>query len=158
LIIIKKIAELQLFLFNERDMKLDILQFDIESYENVFALWKRCEGVGLSDADSPQAIRAYLERNPGMSFLAKADSNIIGAILGGHDGRRGYIHHLAVDNAWRRRGIARQLVETCIQVLKEAGIQKTHIFIFNSNVNGIAFWKSVGWTHRSDISVISKII
>jgi ribosomal protein S18 acetylase RimI-like enzyme len=139
-------------------MKPEILQFDVESYENVLALWKRCEGVGLSYSDSPQAIRAYLERNPGMSFVAKADDNIVGAILGGHDGRRGYIHHLAVDIAWRRQGVARQLVETCIHALKEAGIQKTHIFIFSNNVDGIAFWKSVGWTHRSDLSIISKTI
>ena len=141
-----------------REMNPEILQFDIESYEDVLAVWKRCEGVGLSGADSPQVIRAYLERNPGMSFIAKADGNIVGAVLGGHDGRRGYIHHLAVDIVWRRQGIARRLVETCIQALKETGIQKTHIFIFNNNMDGIAFWKSVGWTHRSDISVISKTI
>ena len=141
-----------------REMNPEILQFDIESYEDVLALWKRCEGVGLSDADSPQAIRVYLERNPGMSFIAKADGSIVGAVLGGHDGRRGYIHHLAVDIVWRRQGIARRLVETCIHALKKAGIQKTHIFIFNNNVDGIAFWKSVGWTHRSDISIISKTI
>ncbi|MBI5580628.1 MAG: GNAT family N-acetyltransferase [Deltaproteobacteria bacterium] len=139
-------------------MKAAIHRFNIESYENVLALWKRCAGVGLSDADSPQSIHAYLDRNPGMSFVAKVDGSTVGSILGGHDGRRGYIHHLAVDTAWRRQGIARRLVETCIHALKEAGIQKTHIFIFNSNANGIAFWKSVGWTHRSDISVISKTI
>lgn len=139
-------------------MNPDIFQFYIESYEDVLALWKRCEGVGLSDADSPQSIHTYLDRNPGTSFLAKVDNNIVGAILGGHDGRRGYIHHLAVDTAWRRQGIARQLVETCIHALKRAGIQKIHIFIFSDNADGIAFWKSVGWTHRADISVISKTI
>jgi putative acetyltransferase len=139
-------------------MRVAIHQFKIELYENVFALWKRCEGVGLSDADTLQSIQAYLDRNPGMSFIAKVDGGIVGSILGGHDGRRGYIHHLAVDTAWRRQGIARRLVETCLRALKEAGVQKTHIFIFNSNADGIAFWKSIGWTHRSDISVISKVI
>jgi N-acetylglutamate synthase len=139
-------------------MNPEILRLDIASYEAVLALWKRCEGVGLSAADSPEAIHAYLDRNPGMSFIAKADGNIVGSILSGHDGRRGYIYHLAVDTGWRRQGIARQLVETCIHVLEKAGIQKTHVFIFNDNVKGIAFWKSVGWTHRSDISAMSKII
>jgi len=139
-------------------MRAAIFPFNIESYENVFALWKRCEGVGLSDADTLQSIQAYLDRNPGMSFIAKAGGSIVGSILGGHDGRRGYIHHLAVDTTWRRQGVARRLVETCIHALEEAGIQKAHIFIFNSNANGIAFWKSIGWTHRSDISVMSKII
>ena len=139
-------------------MRAAIFPFNIESYENVFALWKRCEGVGLSDADTLQSIKAYLDRNPGMSFVAKVDGSTVGSILGGHDGRRGYIHHLAVDTAWRRLGIARRLVEECLRAFKAAGMQKTHIFIFNSNADGIAFWKSVGWTHRSDISVMSKII
>ena len=90
-------------------MRVAIFQFNIEFYENVFALWKRCEGVGLSDADTLQSIQAYLDRNPGMSFIAKVDGSSVGSILGGHDGRRGYIHHLAVDTAWRRQGIARRL-------------------------------------------------
>ena len=78
-------------MLDKRDMNPAILRFDIESYESVLALWKRCEGIGLSDADSPEAIHAYLDRNSGMSFIAKVDGNIVGAILGGHDGRRGYI-------------------------------------------------------------------
>ena len=93
-----------------------------------------------------------------MSFVATVDGSIVGSILGSHDGRRGYIHHLAVDTVWRRQGVARRLSETCLRTLKEAGMQKTHIFIFNSNADGITFWKSVGWANRSDISVISKII
>jgi putative acetyltransferase len=133
-----------------------IVSFDITAYEEVLDLWQRCEGVGISDADSKEAIEAYLERNPGMSFVAKAGGQIVGAILGGHDGRRGYIHHLAVDAEWRRQGIARQLVEKCLNVLKASGIRKTHIFIFNSNASGIAFWQSVGWRRRDVISVISK--
>ncbi len=139
-------------------MNLEITQFYIEFYEDVFALWKRCDGIGLSEADSPQSIQAYLDQNPGTSFIAKADGNIVGVILGGHDGRRGYIHHLAVDAAWRRHGIARHLVETCIHALKKKGIQKIHIFTFNNNLDGIAFWKSIGCTHRSDISIVSKDI
>jgi N-acetylglutamate synthase len=133
-----------------------IHSFDITVYEDVLALWKRCEGIGLSDADSKEAIKSYLERNQGMSFIAKAGGKIVGAILGGHDGRRGYIHHLAVDVGWRRQGIARQLVENCLNALKASGVRKTHIFIFTNNDSGIVFWKSIGWTYRSDISVISK--
>jgi N-acetylglutamate synthase len=130
--------------------------FDITDYEEVFALWRRCEGIGLSDSDSKNAITAYLERNPETSFVAKAGGQIVGAILSGHDGRRGYIYHLAVDVHWRRQGIARQLVEKCLGALRTCGIRKTHIFIFTQNESGIAFWKSVGWTYRTDIGVISK--
>jgi ribosomal protein S18 acetylase RimI-like enzyme len=139
-------------------MQIEIAPFTIDSYETVLALWQQCEGVGLSDADSRESIHAYINRNPGMSFVATADGTLVGAILAGHDGRRGYIHHLAVRPDWRRQGIGRRLVERCLTILRDSGIKKCHIFIFSNNADGIAFWKSVGWTSRSDIQVISKTV
>lgn len=139
-------------------MTITISPFVIEAYRDVLTLWQQCEGIGLSDADSQENIRSYLERNPGMSFLARTQGLLIGAVLAGHDGRRGYIHHLAVHPEWQRHGLGRQLVDRCLQSLKGAGIQKCHLFIFNDNTGGIAFWKSVGWEQRMDISVISKTL
>jgi ribosomal protein S18 acetylase RimI-like enzyme len=139
-------------------MTITISPFVIEAYHDVLTLWRQCEGIGLSDADSRENIRSYLERNPGMSFLARTQGLLIGAVLAGHDGRRGYIHHLAVHPEWRRHGLGSQLVDRCLQILKGAGIQKCHLFIFNDNTGGIAFWKSVGWEQRTDISVISKTL
>lgn len=128
----------------------------IESYDDILALWQQCQGIGLSDGDSKQNIRSYLERNPGTSFIARADGAVVRAVLAGHDGRRGYVHHLAVHPDYRRQGVGRRLVDKCVEVLRHAGIRKCHTFIFNGNSDGIAFWKSAGWTHRQEISVISK--
>lgn len=140
-------------------MNISISEFQIGLYDDVFALWQEAEGVGLhDDCDSREGIRSYLERNPSMSFVATADGKVVGAVLAGHDGRRGYVHHLAVHPGYRRQGIGRRLVQTCLGALAEAGIRKSHIFIFRDNSDGIAFWKSVGWTPRSDISVISRSI
>ena len=139
-------------------MNIDISAFIISSYEEVCELWQQCEGVGLSEADSRENIRMYLDRNPGMSFIAACRGKIIGAVLAGHDGRRGYIHHLAVATDFRRKGIARQLMNHTMVALAKSGIQKCHLFIFNSNSEGMAFWKAMGWTIRTDISVISKMI
>ena len=133
-----------------------IRPFYIERYDDVYALWDRCSGVGLSGADEQESIAAYLTRNPGMSFLAVDGSAVVGTILGGHDGRRGYVHHLAVDDDYRRRGIGRRLVERCLAALEEEGIQKCHLFIFHENEGGIAFWQAEGWTLRKDIMVMSK--
>ena len=135
---------------------MEIIPFTTDRYDNVYALWQQCSGVGLSNADSLESIAMYLDRNPGMSFIAAIDDSVVGTILAGHDGRRGYIHHLAVHPAHRRKGIARKLVEHSLIRLKEATIQKCHIFIFNDNEDGIAFWKSEGWSQRGDIGVISK--
>jgi len=133
-----------------------ILPFTPDHYDQVHALWQQSEGVGLSAADSRENIQVYLERNPRMSFVAMSDGVVIGAVLCGHDGRRGYIHHLAVAPQWRRRSVGRQLVDRCLGALRDTGIQKCHLFIFNQNHDGIAFWKSIGWTQRGDISIMSK--
>jgi N-acetylglutamate synthase len=128
----------------------------ISHYDEVLALWRRCEGVGLSEADSREAIAAYLDRNPGMSFVAVAGGAIAGTILCGHDGRRGYVHHLAVDAPWRRRGIGRQLVESSLSALRDAGIQKAHIFMYADNEAGERFWTSLGWVWRSELRMMSR--
>lgn len=135
---------------------MKIEPFQIDRYDEVYALWDRCSGVGLSSADERDQIAAYLARNPGLSFLAVDGPKVVGAVLGGHDGRRGYIHHLAVDDDYRRRGFGRRLVEKCLAALEEKGIQKCHLFIFHENERGIAFWQSEGWTLRRDITVMSK--
>ena len=132
-------------------MNIEIVPFELDAYEQVFALWQKCEGVGLSDADSREGIAAYLKRNPGFSFVAKANGTVVGAVLCGHDGRRGYLNHLGVHPEWRRRSIGRRLVEQCLGALRSAGIQKCHLFVFNHNDDGFRFWKSLGWTPRSDL-------
>jgi len=140
-------------------MPVEIAAFTIESYEEVFAIWREAEGVGLhDDCDSRQGIQSYLERNPGLSFIAVAGGAVVGAVLCGHDGRRGYVHHLAVHPDWRRRGVGRKLVDRCLEALRVEGITKCHIFVFRGNVDAMAFWKSAGWTPRSDIGVVSKVI
>jgi N-acetylglutamate synthase len=133
-----------------------ISPFMIEDYDEVFSLWRQCEGIGLSDSDSRENIQLYLKRNPGLSFGARGEGRIIGAVLAGHDGRRGYIHHLAVHPDRRRQGVGKKLVDRSLSALKEGGILKCHLFIFNTNTEGLAFWKSTGWELREDISVVSR--
>ncbi|MBN2234543.1 MAG: GNAT family N-acetyltransferase [Opitutales bacterium] len=140
-------------------MEIAISTLRINDYNAVMALWNQCDGIGLSEADSRESIQAYLDRNPGMSFIASAgDGAALGAILAGHDGRRGYLHHLAVHPSHRRKGIGGRLVEHALAALKEAGIGKVHLFIFNTNTSGLAFWEASGWKLRTDIAIVSKTI
>jgi ribosomal protein S18 acetylase RimI-like enzyme len=128
----------------------------IDDYDAVLALWKAAEGVGLSEADEQPAIARYLNRNPGMSFVACDSRRIIGAVLCGHDGRRGYLHHMVVAPQYRRQGLGRQLAERCLAALAAEGIDKCHLFIFGGNAAGAAFWKRIGWTERTDLAILSK--
>ncbi len=140
-------------------MDFTISPLTIDRYKDVVILWKETEGIGLSDADSKKNIQSYLKRYPDMSFIAKdKEGTILGAVLCGHDGRRGYIHHLAVRQDFRCQGMGRKLVQECLSRLQAVGIQKCHIFIFHDNINGINFWKSIGWTYRDDLWIISKTI
>lgn len=128
-------------------------------YAGAMRLWEEAEGVGLSSADTPEAIARYLARNPGMSFVAISDGGeLVGAVLCGHDGRRGYLHHLAVQAEFRRMGLARALVDGCLERLRQAGIDKCHIFVYHTNEIGIAFWKAMGWDERKTLVIMSKDI
>ncbi len=143
---------------NIPDSAVEVRALSFDAYDAAFALWRQCEGIGLSPADSREGIQRYLERNLGMSFIAVCGGNVVGAALCGHDGRRGYLHHLAVHPGYRRRSIGRRLVEYCLKALAREGIQKCHLFVMNHNLEGSAFWKALGWTSRNDIGIMSKNI
>lgn len=128
----------------------------IADYEDAFALWKETEGIGLSAADERPAIARYLARNPGLSLVATESGQMVGTVLCGHDGRRGYIHHLAVAREWRGRGVGRDLVGRCVEALAAEGIAKCHIFVYARNTDGQGFWRATGWTMRDDLSVMSR--
>ncbi len=141
-----------------REMRITLQAFEIDDYEDAFALWQVTEGIGLSEADSREAIARYLARNPGLSFVARAeDGTLVGAVLCGHDGRRGYLHHLAVRTSCRGRGLGRELVDRCLAALRAEGIDKCHLFVKRSNPSGLEFWKKIGWSERSLIMMSKDV-
>jgi ribosomal protein S18 acetylase RimI-like enzyme len=137
-------------------MSTVIREMTIQDYDEVLALWRASEGVGLSDPDSEEGIARYLDRNPGFSFVACDGEHLVGAALCGRDGRRGYIRHLAVSKSHRRQGLGRALVEQCLSALRRDGIGKCHIFVFAENQDTLSFWKSIGWTERVELIIMSQ--
>ena len=129
----------------------------MDDYEKVYALWMSCTGMGLNNLDdSPEGIRQFLDRNPRTCFVAEKDEEIVGVIMTGNDGRRGYIYHTAVSPAHRRQGIAVRLVETAMDALKSLGINKVALVVFGRNESGNAFWEKIGFTRREDIVYRNK--
>jgi ribosomal protein S18 acetylase RimI-like enzyme len=125
-------------------------------YASVRALWESDPGIGLSAADAEDRVLGFLARNPGTCFVALDGEKTVGSVLCGNDGRRGYLYHLIVESAHRGRGIGSRLVELCIAALKRAGIDKCHLFVFNSNEEAIEFYRDRGWSERDDLAVFSK--
>ena len=111
------------------------------------ALWAQAEGVELAEGDRPEQLAAYLKRNPGMSFVAErvGAAGLAGAVLAGHDGRRGLLYHLAVAPDQRRRGIGRALVERAVAALRADGVERVLILVERGNDAGRDFWQRQGW-------------
>ena len=139
-------------------MEYRITPFVMEDYEAAMALWRASRGIVISGADEPGPLAAYLARNPGTNFAAKQAGCLVGTVLCGNDGRRGYLHHLAVAAAHQRKGLGTKLVRSCLDALREKGLQKCHLFLEASNTHGLAFWEKAGWFLRTDMNVMSRFI
>lgn len=134
---------------------MTIRPMTIEDYDAVIRLWLQTEGMSVRDADSRENIALYLDRNPDLSFVAISEGNIIGAVLVGTDGRRGYLQHLAVLPQFRGQRIGYQLISQSINALANIGIPKTHLFVYDDNLNAQKFYEKLGWFPRDNIRMYS---
>ncbi len=132
-----------------------IREMDIADYDDVIGLWGQTEGMSLRDADSKESINNYLIRNPKLSFVAVSANEIVGAVLVGTDGRRGYLQHLAVSSNYRGKNLGRELVSQAISALANVGVPKTHLFVYNENVNAQQFYEKLGWFPRDEVRMYS---
>jgi len=124
----------------------------ISDYDEVYKLWAGTSGMGLRTLDdSPEGIAKFLKRNPGTCFVAQIEDQPVGVILCGHDGRRGYIYHTAVQPEHRKNGIGKALVLAALDALKKEGIHKAALVVFCENDLGNQFWESVGFKKRNDL-------
>lgn len=138
-----------------------MLSFDAmtkSDYDQVLAVWLAAEG--LSHIESREEFERFIERNPGLSVVCRdveADQ-VIGAVWCGHDGRRGYLYHVAVAEGFRRRGIGSGMVEQCLKNLDALGIKRCTLFIFVTNEDAYQFWKAIGWRERVDLKLMAMDI
>lgn len=138
---------------------MNIRSFRMEDYHPAYELWSRTPGMGLSASDSEENLRRFLERNPGLSFVAEdTTGSVQGTVLAGHDGRRGFLYHLAVSPACRGQGIGRELVQAALDALASQSIMKCHIMVLDDNELGQVFWSGLGWLRRGNILLFSQDI
>lgn len=136
---------------------MQIRKMTINDYEKVYQLWTNTPGMGMRSVDdSKEGIAKYLNRNPETCFVAESENEIIGIILSGHDGRRGFIHHTAVNEAVRKQGIGTALLNAALEALKRQGINKVALVAFCTNKLGNSFWESQGFIERTDLVYRNK--
>ena len=136
-----------------------IRKMTTEDYNDVYDLWMSCVGMELNNLDdSKEGIDKFIPRNPDTCLVAEKDSSIVGAIMVGSDGRRGYIYHTAVHPDFRRQGIASKLVDSAIRKLSALGLNKVALVVFDRNDTGNSFWESQGFTVRNDLVYRNKAL
>ncbi len=132
---------------------MQIRKMEISDYSQVKELWMSIHGFAIrSIDDSYEGVERFLKRNPDTSVVAVEDGAIVGAILCGHDGRRGCLYHVCVHEAYRRRGIGKSMVVYCMEALKKENINKVSLIAFTRNDVGNAFWREIGWVRREDLN------
>jgi len=138
-------------------MKIQLMK--TRDYLDVYNLWISTPGMGLNNLDdSKEGITKYLKRNPKTCFIAKENNKVVGVLLSGHDGRRGYIHHTAVNINHRNEGIGKDLVNHAIEALSKQGINKVAFVVFKKNEIGNKFWEKLGFSERNDLIYRNKVI
>lgn len=131
----------------------------IEDYPGVRALWMTIKGFAIrSIDDSCEGVARFLKRNPTTSVVAEENGEIVGAILCGHDGRRGCLYHVCVREDRRMQGIGKAMVVHCMEALKEEQISKVSLIAFTVNDIGNAFWRCIGWTKREDLNYYDFVL
>lgn len=136
-----------------------IRKMTMEDYDAVYGLWKKIKGFAMrSIDDSREGVERFLKRNPDTSVVAWQDEEIVGAILCGHDGRRGCFYHVCVDPAYRMQGIGTKMVVFAMNALKEENISKVSLIAFTQNDVGNAFWRKIGWNQRKDLNYYDFVL
>jgi N-acetylglutamate synthase len=120
-------------------------EFSISDYDAALELWQRVEGLEIAEGDDRESIAYFLARNPGLSRVATDGTAMVGVALCGHDGRRGYIYHLAVDPAYQSRGLGKRLMDESLDRLRQVGLKRALILVANDNPRGRKFWSRHGW-------------
>jgi ribosomal protein S18 acetylase RimI-like enzyme len=137
--------------------QIKIRKMRLSDYEQVYRIWKSSPGVNLGLSDTKPYIKSYLKRNTGFSFVAiNSTDKIIGTVLAGNDGRRGYIYHVSVIKKYRGKGIGTELMKRCIASLKKSGLERCTVFVDKDNKASKDLWEKEGWNYRKDLQVMHK--
>ncbi len=138
---------------------MQIRVMTIDDYDNVHKLWMSIKGFAIRSVDdSREGVERFIRRNPTTSVVAIEDQQVVGAILCGHDGRRGCLYHVCVHPDHRRRGIGKAMVVSCMNALKKEKISKVSLIAFTKNDIGNAFWNTIGWTRREDLNYYDFVL
>lgn len=129
-----------------------------EDYTSVYQVWKSVgEGIHISFSDSPEELEKLVTKSPGLFFLAVDGDKVIGTVMGGFDGRRGLVYHLAVLPEYQNRNIGSYLLNRVEEALFEVGCRKVYLFILPENMDRAGFYQNLGY-EQMDVVPFTKVL
>ncbi|MBM3153111.1 MAG: GNAT family N-acetyltransferase [Chloroflexi bacterium] len=137
--------------------QIHIRQFDYPAdYQAVRSLWASAgAGIQLGRSDEPAEIYKKVQRDPDLFLLAEEGDNLVGAVMGGFDGRRGMVYHLAVAESYRRRGVGRMMMAELEKRLREKGCIRCYLLVTNGNAQALHFYNEIGWMEM-DLHILAR--
>ncbi|MFW9827185.1 MAG: GNAT family N-acetyltransferase [Candidatus Thorarchaeota archaeon] len=125
-------------------------------YEEVIQIWRKA-GISVGSTDTKEEIERMMHQNPNLFLIGKKDNKVIGVVMGGFDGRRGYVHHLAVHPDFQKKGYGKILIENLINKFSKMKVHKLHLFVEKYNKDVVDFYRNLGWEIRDDLIMMSFI-
>ena len=135
---------------------MKIENFSMEYYEDIIEIWRKA-GLSIGSSDTKEEVNRMLKKNSNLFLIGKVNDNVVGVVVGGFDGRRGYVHHLAIDPNHQKKGYGRLIMMELINRFRIMGVHKVHLFIEKYNNEVIHFYEKLGWEIRNDLIMMSII-
>jgi len=137
-------------------ISIRLFQFPAD-YENALRLWQNAgEGIGIGPSDQPAEIAKKLQCDPDLFLVAEDDGCLVGTVIGGFDGRRGMVYHLAVAPDYRRKGLANQLMDEVETRLRARGCRKAYLLVKQGNITAASFYQKRGWGEMDQVHIYGK--
>ena len=130
--------------------------FTMQYYHEIIDLWKR-SGIGVSSSDTRNEIERMLKRNPDLFLIGKENEKVIAVVMGAFDGRRGYLHHLAIDPDYQKKKYGKMMMDELIEKFHKKKVHKIHLFIEKDNKDVVDFYRKLGWEVRDDLIMMSFV-
>ena len=135
---------------------MKIEKFSMKYYDDVIQLWRKA-GISVGSSDSKKEIELMLNRNPYLFLIGTVKDRVVAVVMGAFDGRRGYVHHLAVDPAYQKKGNGKEIMNTLSEIFRQKGIHKIHLFIESRKIEDVDFYRNLGWENRDDLTMMSFV-
>ena len=135
-------------------MSLEIVKYNSEHQDALVEVWKKCSLV-IPQNDPVDDIRRKAAFQPDLFLVALLDGKVVGSVMVGYEGHRGWLNYLAVRPEYQKRGYGRKLVERALEELTKLGCQKVNLQVRRSNVSVVEFYKHLGFK-EDDVASMGK--